>query len=200
MSKWCDYSETSGFFSTYYYCKITGEKVEVPSAMGENYCCNYNKSGECARYKEYGGPKSGGCFITTITCGVLKKDDNDPVMEGLRKFRDNVLQKDEKFSDVLKIYDRIGPIISCRINHDKNRDEKAAYLYSRLEEFVRIINDGEYEKASRRYIMMTLRLICEYGLQDMYREIREDDFGFEDGEFDITKAGHGRISKKTLDK
>lgn len=204
MGKWCDYSETSGFFFTYYYCTITGEKVEVSSSMGENYCCNYNKSGECIRYKNYKGPSSNGalgcCFITTVTCGILKKEDNDPVMEGLRKFRDEVLQKNEEYSNVLKLYDRIGPIISCRINHDRNRDEKASQIYSKLEEFVNIINNGEYKKVTNRYIMMTLRLICEYHLQEMYKEIRDDNFGFDDGEFDLSKAGHGRIYKKTLDK
>ena len=46
---------------------------------------------------------------------------------------------------------------------------------------------------------MTLKLVKEYGLDNMYRNIRDNNFGYKDNEFDITKAGHGKKVVKTLD-
>ncbi len=206
MARWCDYCvDKSGFFSTCYMCNVTGEEKDIPSGYKEKYCENWNKSGECPRYKDNIGKSnetgsSGfGCYITTATCEVLKKPDNDPILEKLRLYRKNVLQKDMKYANILKIYDRVGPIISDCIFFDSNRRDVSEGIYSRLEKITDIIDNGEYDRANQRYIMMTLRLVCLYGLQQVYKTKRDNNFGYGEGEFDITKAGHGEKMQKMLD-
>lgn len=193
MSYCKHYEQGSGWFSSD-YCNVSGKSETIPSSYFQ-YCKN---GGGCPWYeREYG--TSGGCFITTVTCGILGKDDHDPVMDSLRKFRDEILQKQDKYSDILKIYDSIGPRISCNLNHDEKREEKAEALYSKLERFVELIDKSEYEKAAKSYVVMTLRLVSQYGMQNMYRSIRDNNFGYNEGEFDQKTAGHGKKVAKTLD-
>lgn len=187
--------DRGGWFSSNYKCNISGKEEDIPSTYFD-YC--KNEGYKCPWYENAYGT-SGGCFITTITCGILGKDDHDPVMESLRKFRDEILQKQDKYSDILKIYDSIGPRISCNLNHDEEKDKKAEKLYSKLERFVELINNSEYEKAAKSYVVMTLRLVSEYGMQNLYRTIRNDNFGFKEGEFNQSVAGHGKKIAKTLD-
>lgn len=188
------YESNSGWFSTD-YCNISGQRETIPSSY---YSSCKNGGYGCPWYeKEYG--TSSGCFITTVTCDILGKDDHDYVMDGLRKFRDEVLQKDEDYSSVLKLYDRVGPVISYKLFHDKDRVSKASKIYSRLENFVEIINNGNYKGAAKKYIIMTLKLVSEYGIQDYYRDLRNRNFGYIGQEFDISKAGHGKKSTKTLE-
>ena len=188
------FDQGSGWFSSD-YCNISGKRETIPSSY--NYYCK-NGGYKCPWYeKEYGA--SGGCFITTVTCNLLGKDDHDPVMDGLRKFRDEILQKQDKYSDILKMYDSIGPRICCQINHDNKKLENAEVLYSKLERFVELINNSEYEKAAASYVVMTLRLVSKYGMQKEYRDIRDNNFGYNEGEFDQKVAGHGKKVTKTLD-
>ena len=134
MGKTCKhYVDRGGWFSSSEYCNVSGIEEKIPYSYVKDFCGNDGY--KCPWYeKEYGS--SGGCFITTITCGILGKSDNDPVMEGLRKFRDEILQKQDKYSNILKIYDTIGPRICCNINHDETKTEKAEMLYSKLGRFV----------------------------------------------------------------
>ena len=187
--------ESSGIFSSNYYCNITGSREDIPSSYW-TYCKNGGYG--CPWYsKEYG--TGGGCFVTTVTCGVLGKDDHDPVMESLRSFRDNVLQNSDEYDSVLKLYDKIGPMLSCKLFHDKNREEKASKLYSRLGEFAKLAGNGEHKEAAKKYILMTLRLVASYGMQEEYRTLRNNNFGYQEGEFDRKVAGHGIKMEKALD-
>lgn len=194
MANWCKHFEQgSGWFSSD-YCNISGKSETIPSSYA--YYCK-NGGYKCPWYeKEYG---SSGCFITTITCNLLGKEDNDPVMVSLRKFRDEILQKNDKYSNVLKMYDSIGPKICCKINHDEKKMENAEELYSKLERFVELINNSEYEKAANSYVIMTLKLVSKYGMQKEYRNIRDNNFGYNAGEFNPLTSGHGKKITKTLD-
>ncbi|MBQ1495826.1 MAG: hypothetical protein IIZ40_00520 [Bacilli bacterium] len=197
MANWCSHIvERTGFFSSNYYCNASGEEKPLSYKYIDYYC--KNNAYHCPTYEEYYG-SSGGCFITTVTCGILKKDEDDIVMNNLRKFRDQILQKNDKYSNILKLYDSIGPIVSCNIMHDDNREEIANKIYSKLEGFTSLIENEKYDEATRSYVIMTLKLVKEYGLDNMYRNIRDNNFGYKDNEFDITKAGHGKKVVKTLD-
>lgn len=187
--------EVGGIFSSNFYCNISGKRENIPNSYW-SYCKNGGYG--CPWYSnEYG--TGGGCFVTTVTCGVLGKDDHDPVMDALRKFRDEVLQKSEEFDSVLKLYDKVGPTLACRLFHDKDRDEKAAKLYEKLGEFAEAANKGEHTLAAKRYIMMTLRLVADYGMQKDYRALRDNNFGYQEGEFDRKVAGHGKKMAKTIE-
>ena len=69
------------------YCTIDGHKV---SSWEWSNKCSYRYGEDCAVKSSTNS--SGGCFITTVTCEILDKKDDDVVMNGLRKFRDEVLQ------------------------------------------------------------------------------------------------------------
>ena len=194
MADWCKHFEMGGFFSPN-TCNVSGRSETIPSVY-EFYC--KNNGYKCPWYESAYGT-SGGCFITTVTCNILGKNDNDPVMDALRKFRDEVLQKSGEYDSVLKLYDKVGPTLSCKLFHDKDRDEKAAKLYSKLGEFAEVASKGEHTLAAKRYIMMTLRLVSEYGMQENYRYLRDKNFGYQDDEFNRKVAGHGKKIVKTIE-
>ena len=184
----CDHwKETSGLIfglGSYYYCNVDNHTI-----TDTYYCEDSNRSDQCPTLRERYG--SHGCFITTVTCGILEKDDKNEVMQKLRSFRDNILQKDKKYETVLKMYDVIGPLVACNVNHDKDRDKKATELYSKLEKFTEMIDEGKYDEVANEYIGMTLRLIIQYKMKDLYRSLRDNNFGYKEGEFDQSTAGHG---------
>lgn len=194
MANWCKHFEMGGFFSSN-TCNVSGRSETIPSSY-EYYC--KNDGYKCPWYEQAYGSSSG-CFITTVTCNILGKEDHDPVMDSLRAFRDGVLQNAEQYDSVLKLYDRVGPIISFKLFHDKDRNEKAAKLYSKLSEFAEIANKGNHNEAAKKYIMMTLRLVAEYSMEKEYRDIRDDNFGYKAGEFDRKLAGHGKKMTKTIE-
>ena len=157
--------------------------------------CNYNYGNSCS--KKTNSNSSGGCFITTVTCEILDKKDDDKVMNGLRKFRDDVLQKDEKYAEILQNYDVVGPIIANKLKEDENKEKIAETVYeSVLTPIAALVEDGEDEKAVEAYYQMTLLFINYYGLLTPYNYIAEHDFGYKKGEFDQKNAGHGTKSKK----
>ena len=133
------------------------------------------------------------CFITTIICNILGKDDNDILLNNLRWFRDNILQKDDKYNEILKNYDVIGPIIATHITNDKNRLEIAKGLHNNiLLPINNLILKKEYDKACERYYIMTLSLINYYGLKHNYNQITDNNYYYKDNEFKRELSGHGK--------
>ena len=185
---WCEFcKDAGGFFSTRYECELTKEYVPYSYV---DYCKSDYKVKDCPWYQKHGNKSSSGCFITTASCNILGKDDNDDVLDCLRSFRDEVLQKDKKYENVLKLYDSIGLMLSCYMNHDKSRDEIANEVYLRLIRLCDLIKDKKYDDAVNNYVIMTLKLVSKYNLQRKYRQIRNNNFGFDEGEFDQSNAGH----------
>ena len=191
---WCEFcKDASSFFSTRYECELTNEYVPYSYV---DYCKNNNRVSDCPWYKKNGNKSSSSCFITTASCNILGKEDNDNVLNALRKFRDDILQKDTKYEDVLKLYDSIGLLLSCYMFHDKNKDNIANKVYEKLIKLCDLIKDKKYDEAVNNYIIMTLKLVSNYKIQEKYRQIRDNNFGFSEGEFNQSNAGHGkRLSK-----
>lgn len=189
---WCSYCKDSGgFFSTSYTCGLTNKYI--PDDYKEDYCQFDYKIPNCPWYKEYGPSSSSSfCFITTITCNILGKDDKDPVMESLRSLRNDYLQKNPDYDFVLKAYDTIGKKAAQKISEDEKRETEAKVIYySVLSPIANLVNDKEYELAAEMYYCMTLGIYKKYGLLDEYNELMASDFGYKEGEFDPERAGHG---------
>ena len=107
--EWCDHcKDNSSFWTTSYYCEL--EKNKDIKDYVEEYCKHDYKVSYCPIYKKHKGSSSF-CFITTVTCKILGKEDNDPVMQNLRSLRDNYIQKNPNYDMILKGYDTIGPVI-----------------------------------------------------------------------------------------
>ena len=79
-----------------YWCDKNNRSVN--SDTYSRYCKGYYYD-ECSVYKR--DDSIGGCFITTIVCDTLGKSDDDRVLNNLRYFRDNVLQKNSKYTYLL---------------------------------------------------------------------------------------------------
>ena len=192
MADWCKYCKGpygGGLFSSLYYtCSITGNEENLTDSEVRNYCMR--NAYDCSRYKQY-GPSGGGCFITTVTCEILNKKDDEKVMNNLRMFRDNVLQENEKFHDVLKEYDTIGPIVADKLRNDENKEKISEILYEKvLTPISELVSNKEYDKAVEKYYLMTLLMINYYKLKHDYNSIKENDYNYDS--FDPKKAGHGK--------
>lgn len=182
----CTYYRWNGGILGDYWCDKKDEKVNEDQYR--RYCRDYNYD-ECPIYKRT--ESSGGCFITTVLCNILGLPDNHETLTTLRGFRDNVLKKDEKYKEILMIYDGIGPMVADKLINDEDRKAKANDLYkSSLLPIVEEIRNNNYTRAIKHYLYMTLALISEYNLRDTYNALKDVDFGFMN--FNQETAGHGR--------
>lgn len=188
------YEYRSGLFSGDYWCRKNDCPVDENTYY--RYCRNYSYD-ECPIYKHQ---ESSGCFITTVACQILGKEDQDPILNDLRNFRSNVLQKDEKYYDILKEYDVIGPMVADALVNDKDRDKIASVLYQDVILPVHLlIQKSDYEKAVESYYVMTLMLVNYYGLKHEYNDLKDKNYGYSSVEFDPAYAGHGRRRIKEKD-
>lgn len=97
----CVYYEfKSALFGGDYWCNK--KDCRVDDNTYRRYCRDYSYD-ECPIYKKT--ESSGACFITTVVCKIVGLKDNDQVLQNLRNFRDNILQPNEKYYDILKEYD-----------------------------------------------------------------------------------------------
>ena len=172
----------------------------------EHYRAYYYPTEDACNYytKRSGG--SGGCYITTIVCNILGYSDNCDVLNTLRDFRDNVLQKDKRYCGLLYQYDSVGPMIAGKIRESnseglkydyyRKRSIMAEYLQSSDKTFVRgiydsflvpivsFIKNGYHDKAVNQYIKMT------HFLQECYEIDYDEKIP---SNYDFQRGGHGVV-------
>lgn len=188
------YEFQSSLFGGDYTCIIKGKSWDERKTLDSGHYIRYCRSDydfrDCPIYISHYA-SSGPCFITTMACEILGLPDNHEVLNTLRAFRDNVLQKNKKYTEILKVYDAIGPMVADSIRNDENREQIALDLYkSSLLPIVEEIKNNNHTRAIKHYLYMTLFLVSEYNLRNTYNALKEVDFGF--ANFDQAKAGHGR--------
>ena len=187
--------EEGYFFGVDYRCAKTNEIITDKSKY--TYQCTGNYYDECEIYKRT--TSSSGCFLTTIVHQILGKKDNDEILENFRLFRDNILQKNEKYHNILKEYDVIGPMIVECIELDENKEKMANTIYKHiLLPLDNKIKNKEYDYAVNMYQCMTMFLVEYYGLTLEYEKIRAKDYGYTN--FESKTAGHGHCLKKVMAK
>lgn len=202
MDMACRYYYFSGFD---HKCSIKGSYGSIISdSQYSRYCKNnFNR---CSNFditnkvtnKNSNNPNNGnnnsGCFITTVVCNILGKKDNDELLHNFRSFRDNVLQKDKKYEEILKSYDTVGPVVGDAICNDKEKNKMAKAIYnSFLMPINKLIKQEKYDEACERYYVMTLGLINYYGLKHEYNEHTDNNYGYNKNEIDIKNSGHGKV-------
>lgn len=192
----CTYYEfKGGFIGGDYWCRK--KDCRVDDGTYYRYCRGYNYD-ECPIYQHQ---ESSGCFITTVACQILGEEDNSSVLNDFRKFRENILQKNTKYYDILKEYDVIGPKIANALFHDKDREEMAKGLYQNaILPVHRFILEENYDKAVETYYVMTLMLVNYYGFKREYNEIKDQDYGYSSLEFNPKISGHGMKKVKRKEK
>ena len=163
---------------------------------------NYIK-GYCEWYRQFYYPDDscshhrsrdyvpGGCFITTVVCEKMRFDDSCEVLNRLREFRREVLQRDISYAPILFQYDVIGPKISEEIRKDSSNISQKIYDCF-LIPIVENLNHKKYKEAVERYIFMTKSLGNIYGIES------PNDM---DSSYDYQNGGHGyfkRLFKKSV--
>ena len=185
----CEYYEfQSNLFSGDYWCKKKNCRVSDDNYY--RYCRDYNYS-ECSIYK---AKESSVCFITTIACQILGINDDNPLLNNLRNFRNNILQKNLTYYNILKEYDTIGPLIADCIINDKDKETLAQNIYQKaLIPINNLILNNEYDTAIEKYYILTLLLINYYGLKHEYNHTKDNNYNYEN--FNPSLAGHGRVKR-----
>lgn len=171
----CRHFETDSYISDYtkYYCGWYG--------------AYFYPSDSCDHYSE---TTTSTCYITTIVCDILGYDDDCESLNILRDFRNNVLQKNIKYTPLLMEYDVIGPKISQYIkedysnNHDKTLCE--AFYQKYIIPTVNLVKDKKDEAAIKKYCEMVTNLKDYFGITDT--KIVVDDY-------DLSCGGHGYLKK-----
>lgn len=152
------------------------------------YRAFYYPDDSCSDHYRSRAGAGGGCFITTIVCDVLGLDDHCEVMETLRKFRGDVLQKDEQYKDILFEYDTVGPKIAEEIRKEDPSFALALYNIF-LKPISNLIKKNKKEEAISNYINMT------HMLEGFYCISLDDDMP---NDYDYHVGGHGIKSLKKV--
>ncbi len=157
------------------------------------YRCFYWADDSCSSHYEARNPEPS-CYITTIVCKILDYPDDCGVLNTLRTFRDEVLQKDEKYLPLLMEYDIVGPKIAYALEEDyeKTQDiEFATYLFNfYILPTASFVHEKKNDEAVRRYQEMMV------GLEEYYSVAPDNSVSYQ--EYDATRGGHGRVYKKNL--
>lgn len=165
MSNWCQYCvDRSTFFTTYYKCNKNGREEDIPEDYVKWYCGDENTAYvKCPIYNRW--------YVTTMTSNILKMDKKK--LSSLYALRDKV-QSDERYSKFTTIYDTVGPVIANKLISSEDKEEKASKISSRLDSIAKLVDSNKIDIAAKKYMMMTLRLVCEYELRDLYRSTRDN--------------------------
>ena len=156
------------------------------------YRAYYYPGDGCSHYVKGGMADSSGssCYITTIVCDLMGFSDDCGELNILRGFRDNIMQKNNNYAQLLYQYDTVGPkIAGCLEAQFKNNSEEPDEMIVGLFNFyiqptVWLIENKQYDAAVNRYTELTTSLMEYYGI----RELPEID-----PNYDYTQGGHGKI-------
>ena len=184
------YEEQCGscvYFKETKYYRYPYDRDNSSSVKG--YCSShgtfeYPDNSTCGRYESRDGTT---CYITTIVCDRLGYDDHCDVLNTLRSFRNNVLQKDEKYKGILHEYDTVGPKIASHLKTEDISFVQKIYDFF-LVPTVSLIKENKHDEAISKYVMMTKKLEDCYGIEYQAKVPLV---------YDYRKGGHGVQKKKT---
>ena len=153
------------------------------------YGCYYYPDDSCEdHYRKRESSSDGGCYITTMICNKMGLQDDCDALNTLRGFRDNVLQKNQKYKELLFEYDVVGPKISECLQEEKKPFVEEIY-HSFIMPIVTMIKNGQNEEAVQKYVTMTK------SLKDYYAIDSEVNVPVH---YDYTVGGHGYLKTKQI--
>ena len=152
MANWCRYCKGS---YPRYWCEVTNDYI--PSGIVERSC--KNNGYKCSYY-----------YVSTMTGFILKKKQDDPVLESIRNLRDEYLEKDEKYKYLLEMYDILGPSVAKCMAEDSEKEVTAAKVYSVLGHIANLVSKEEIPRATERYSRLVGILLKKYDLVSAYEE------------------------------
>lgn len=168
-------------------CKYPCSKVYGLHSIDEDKCSRHELDEE-RNYDELERIEKNDCYITTILCEILGFEDNCEILQIMRAFRHNILQKDIRYLGILYEYDLSGPIIANNLKNDENALWIAKELLEHyIKPIILFIKKNDYNSAVVLYINMTNLLKDSYAIGDIFEY---------DDDYDHEKGGHGRVYKK----
>lgn len=180
-----DCDEDSGFFKTITQAYVsvavsifenlteeTRERIKkevfssIENQISWNFDNNITLTFECfkrpkAKYQS-NDSSDRGCYITTVVCEYLGKNDNCYELQTLRWFRDNWLLKMEDGEKYIKLYYDTAPEIVKAIQNDKNKDVVFTKLRQKIQEAIKFIERKKYNDAFNIYSSMVKSLLNIY--------------------------------------
>lgn len=185
-----------GHSSGKFWCDRKCERHYATDPECYNFCeagrresCTINNAIEIS--KKY--TEDTGCYLTTMLCNILKLPDDNLYLNTLRNFRKDILQKGEKYKQLLVEYDIVGPKIASALASDPTRKTIAAlYLNNFIIPTIKFIVAEEYDKAVDKYYQMTNNLKNFYSLTN-YDVTEEQVLNA-----DIENSGHGIYKQKKI--
>lgn len=173
------------------------------------YCSNRVSAwSNCKCYNRNVERDEDGFNVTTATCMKLGQK-NGPVYNSLINLKHEEFLSNEKYDHFMRIYlgnkgeKAIGSKLSGLIIPDSDK-EKIEKIYAKLAELAELANSGETDKersaarelAAQRYIMLVLKLVAVYGLQEEYRKYRNNNTGYNQKKFAKTYTKNVEKHKK----
>ena len=152
------------------YCEKANKKV---TSYRYNQYCKSSCYSECPIYKEN---LEQNCFMRALFTKInVNTLDSKEILKKWNLFRKNILEKDNKYRDLLVYSDRISYLIADAIRNTtiESIDEFLKVIY---ENYIIIIsnyiNSNEVEKAVTRYQKMLELLIVNFSLNKEYSNMQ----------------------------
>lgn len=195
----CTYLDLeTGDSSGKFWCDKKLERHLASDIECNRFCEAYSRSNSTSKSAyQYSLEHSSnsGCYLTTILCYILGMPDNNYFLNTMRNFRNNCLQKNKKYKQLLVEYDIVGPEIAKALNNDPLKKTIAIKFFNQyIISIVNLIEKNESEKAVTRYIEMTNSLKKLYSINNANTNIIYIESA------DIKESGHGiyKVKKITL--
>jgi hypothetical protein len=176
-----------------FYCHDKGEYYAPNDSCNSSFFGGYSYNSKVSdreikdALSMYEKTQGSGCFITTMIVHILKREDSNEYLDILRTFRNEVLQKDNKYSSLLYNYDKLGPIISASLEQDVNKEFIASAMNDIfINPTCKYILDNDYENAITAYQEMFNYLTNTYNIETI--EVTN----MYDGTY-LENTGHGFI-------
>ncbi len=168
----------------------------------KGYCSwyrSYYYPGDSCSHQEARESSTSTCYLTTIICELLGYPDDCYALATLRNFRDQVMQKEEKYRLLLLEYDVVGPQLASMIR--KSSQESGNDFQDCLQQFyqqfivstVSLVEQHQVEEAVSQYKKMIQVLKEYYGIA----EITEKELSNYQN-YDFHQGGHGKIKCKMV--
>lgn len=152
----CIHMNTNDYVRTKDHCYCTRRRQYYD--LKERKCAYY----EYDRYKDY-YDLNHRWHIVSAVLRILPELAGEPWAERLRAFRTDVLEKDARYEQALRVYDVAGPFLACRLTADPRAEDLCRTLARCwLKPVSDKIAKGEYDGAFRLYAGMVDVLLNLY--------------------------------------
>lgn len=160
----CQYMNTNDYVSHKDHCYCTYRRQYFN--LTESKCSYYRYDA----YKDY-YDLNRRWYIVSAICKKLGLSDEYECVSLLQNFRVNVLEKDDKYNEVLEEYDIVGPFIANKLLKDDDSKELCERLLQvYLVKVLDLIKEEKYDEALNRYVEMVNLLRTIYQVDEIKQE------------------------------